>query len=192
MLLLVDYLFSLFIVTPLVVCHWRGTWYVLDTYLFPSDPDKTAWVAAAGGTAGCLVFYLLQEPLKKAFRKPCRFHRVFTISLLSLVFAAFSIGQFRGVWLLWEYFLGKEPRCTIASTVTAVVGSASLRVLPNICVQPFGLAVDSVDLFFTCRTRFQTKVCFFIFLCMYVLCMYLCMYVSHVCTCIYVSTCMYM
>ena len=153
-----DYTFSLFVVTPLVVGHWRGAWYLMDLYLFPSSPLHTAWVAAAAGAVGCLVFYLLQEVFKTVFKTPSRFHRVVTISVYSLTFAVFSISQFRGVWLLWQHYLGQTPTCSIVSTLYGVLGASMFRVGRNISIQPFLMAVDDTVNFFDCPTRFGVKV----------------------------------
>ena len=158
LLTVADCMLSMFLLTPLVTAHWRGTWNILDLYLFPANLQLSAWVSAVVGSAGCLVFYLFQDVFKTVFSEPSRVHRLLTFSVYSLVFAMFSIGQFRGVWLLWNYHVGTDARCVLISSLVGFLGASVFRAGRNSCAQPFIGTVDNVNDFFDCATRFQAKV----------------------------------
>jgi hypothetical protein len=157
-----DCLLALFLFTPLTVANWRGIWNILDLYLFPANLATSAWVSAGVGTGGCLTFYLLQDILKDAFHRPGTFQRVVLFNTYSLVFGMFSIGQFRGVWLLWDHYTGTGLISAVKSCLVGFMAAVSLRSAQNFCAQPFVGSVDTVKNYFECPTRFKTKVTLFL------------------------------
>ena len=43
--ILLDTIVSSVLVAPLVVGYWRGTWFLLDTYLYPEDLATSCWIS---------------------------------------------------------------------------------------------------------------------------------------------------
>jgi len=59
-----DVLISLCIVGPLVVGYWRGTWFLLDIFLFPNDGALSCWLSLAIGFGLLLLATWFQEQLQ--------------------------------------------------------------------------------------------------------------------------------
>lgn len=81
-----DSIVSLFLVSPLVVGYWRGTWFLLDTFLYPPDDVLSSWISLILGFVILLPATWFQVPLQKfaANRNPCVyfiFSRIYTITM---------------------------------------------------------------------------------------------------------------
>jgi len=64
-LFVVDNLLSAVLIGPLVVFYWRGTWELLNVYLFPRNQAASGWTCSAIGTVGLLCLVYLQQPLAR-------------------------------------------------------------------------------------------------------------------------------
>ena len=54
-----DTILSMCFVAPLVVGYWRGTWDLIDVYLYPNDTALSCWISLAFGcSALCLATWL--------------------------------------------------------------------------------------------------------------------------------------
>ena len=65
-LFLADNLLSALIIGPLVVFYWRGTWELLDVYLYPDDKAASGWTCSALGNIGLVCLVYLQTPLARS------------------------------------------------------------------------------------------------------------------------------
>ena len=65
-LFVVDNLLSAVVIGPLVVFYWRGTWKLLDVYLFADDKAASGWTCSAVGNVGLVCLVYLQNPLARS------------------------------------------------------------------------------------------------------------------------------
>ena len=84
--ILVNTIFSAVLVAPLVVDYWRGTWFLLDTFLYPEDFVISCWIWFLLGFAILLLATWFQCWLQDFVTKrgPCLFFilsRLYTIIL---------------------------------------------------------------------------------------------------------------
>lgn len=59
-----DTLLSMCLVAPLVVGYWRGTWFLLDTFLYPPDAATSCWISLACGFSILMLANWFQRQLQ--------------------------------------------------------------------------------------------------------------------------------
>lgn len=105
-----DTMFSLFVISPLVVAHWRGTWNILTSdYFAPS-------YCFIIGSGLHVVFTLLREILHAEFvvpepgTKKCwkgKMRRFLVTKVYTYCFSIGCIMQWRGGWDTFEEYFGR-------------------------------------------------------------------------------------
>jgi Fuseless len=105
-----DTFLSLFVITPLVVAHWRGTWSYMDhnAKFFP------AWNCLLLGSILHTAFAILREPLEAEFlvrngeKNFWRTARRFVVTrMYTYVFSIGCIMHWRGGWAVMNLHLGE-------------------------------------------------------------------------------------
>ena len=92
--LVTDTLLALCFVAPLAVGYWRGTWFLLDSFLYPPDEATSCWISLAIGFSILLLATLFQRHLQTwtTRQSPCLY---FVISRLYIV--VFCLGSLYSV-----------------------------------------------------------------------------------------------
>jgi len=100
-----DILISLFLIFPLTVLHWRGTWELQDIYFMPEDHVQTFWTSFTIGSSVC-VLDLLLHPLLIENLNPERRCLYVVVSRLYLYIHGWAVMCYwRGLWELCDLFL---------------------------------------------------------------------------------------
>ncbi len=96
---LLDILFTSFVVAPLVVSYWRGTWNLSCAYIYPHDNFHSSLAGLAIGIVGHLVFTIFQGTFKNLF-DPNEHRLTFYIAsrLYTGVFGIVCVNTWRGGW----------------------------------------------------------------------------------------------
>ncbi|XP_034256969.1 uncharacterized protein LOC117654443 isoform X3 [Thrips palmi] len=153
-----DMLVSMFLMAPAVVSYWRGTWALMDHYVFPDQPNLSNLVSVAIG-AGChTLFTMVQHPLERHLH-PDK-HRLMYYVLSRVYTALFSFGcvnSFRGVWKALDEHTGLNPATVAALTAVPVVALGCMRALRNISAPPFVIVTDNHENYFQVPTMFHTS-----------------------------------
>jgi len=127
-----DILISLFLIFPLSVLHWRGTWELQDIYFTPEDPLRSDWISFAIGGNVCVVELLLQ-PLLIEYLNPKRRCLYFVVSRLHLYIHGWAVMCYwRGLWDLCDDYLTEHwinavvmyVVCQLTMVVTKTVRTA--------------------------------------------------------------------
>ena len=105
-LFLVDNILSGLIIGPLTVMYWRGTWSLLNVYLFPNDQAASAWTCFVVGNVGLLCLVYLQNPLTRWLRLDRPLHWIFGYHLYTYVLGGLNVCQWRGIWHLLDHYTG--------------------------------------------------------------------------------------
>ncbi len=84
--LVADTLLSMCLVAPLVVGYWRGTWFLLDSYLYQPDAATSCWISLAIGFGILLLATWFQCQLQTlvSSQSPCLYFlysRLYTVIL---------------------------------------------------------------------------------------------------------------
>ena len=127
-----DISIALFIIFPLSVLHWCGTWELQDVYFTPEDPVKSVWISFAIGGNVC-VLELLIQPLLIENLDPKRRWLYFVVSRLHLYIHGWAVMCYwRGLWDLCDFYLTENwvnavvmyAICQLTMVVTKTVRTA--------------------------------------------------------------------
>ena len=117
-LFFVDNLLAAVVIGPLVVFYWRGTWELLNVYLFPDDQAASGWMCVAIGNVGLMFIAYLQKPLVSCIRVGNPMHWI--NYLYTYVLGGLNIFQWRGVWVLLDHYTGVNAP---SSWITFAIGT---------------------------------------------------------------------
>lgn len=103
--------------TPLTVSFWRGTWYILDLFVFPDDKLASAWVTVASGFTGlysmvCIGDYVKTFLNERRWKKASYLIMFYPLALL-------VVSSWRGLWMLLDYYTTPS---LISACVTHALG----------------------------------------------------------------------
>jgi len=118
-LFILDNLLSALVIGPLVVFYWRGTWELLDVYLFPDNKEASGWTCTSVGNVGLLCIVYLQNPLARWLRVDNPLHWLLGFHLYTYVLGALNVCHWRGLWVLLDHYTGVS---LISSWITFAIG----------------------------------------------------------------------
>ncbi|XP_060073423.1 uncharacterized protein LOC132553210 [Ylistrum balloti] len=127
-----DFLMSFVVVSPCVVFFWRGSWGILDVYLYPNQMELSAWICFAYGNFVMILTGLVQKYSTKINKlKNVVFY--FVLSRLYIyILATGSVAQWRGIWNLQDYYTGKTWHSALSSFVIGSGVICCLRCVKSI------------------------------------------------------------
>lgn len=152
-----DVMLSTVVISPLVVSYWRGTWCLMDHYVFPDRHDYSSYVSLITGLVGILVFTLAQHRLEKCLHPDKHRLLYYTVSrLYTAVFAFCCVNSWRGAWKLLDLYTGLAAYTVWSLTLSSVVILACAKMLRNISAPPFTIVTDRREGYFEVPTLFKT------------------------------------
>lgn len=158
-LCLVDILISSFVIAPLVVGYWRGTWNMILLLIYPDDHVRAGVTCSVVGLVAQFLLNYFQDAFKRTLN-PNKHRLVYYITsrLYTYVFGLCNVMTWAGLWLLIQEYITLEPKRMAIMTVISVVSLCLLRALRNIFGVPFYMALDLPTDYFTVRTMYQKVV----------------------------------
>ncbi|XP_052899419.1 uncharacterized protein LOC128305841 [Anopheles moucheti] len=156
-----DSLFSLFVITPLVVAHWRGTWGWMDL----NGSHFPAWLCFVLGFTLHTTFALLREPLNAALalarNAPKNRWKTVKQWLVSRMYTyAFSMAclmHWRGGWNVMELYFAFNLLPALSISALCLVGLVWAKSVRNLLAPPFIILTDRKEALFNFPTRFRMK-----------------------------------
>ncbi|KAM3963636.1 LOW QUALITY PROTEIN: transmembrane protein fuseless [Aphomia sociella] len=126
MLYVLDCIFSVAVVGSLVVFVWRGSWALLDIFLYPDDKVTSCWTSLIVGYALVVVTFALQAPVRWAAARLHGAPRLLLADVYHLASFIATVNVWRGVWgLLDVYFFPETPKlsnwCSHVISLTLLV-----------------------------------------------------------------------
>ncbi|CAB0018379.1 unnamed protein product [Nesidiocoris tenuis] len=107
---ILDCVFSVCVVGTLVVFVWRGHWSLLEIYLYPGQPGKSAFASIVIGYILVIITFLLQPVMKYLARTLTGIIRLLVVDIYLLISFSGTINVWRGIWnCLNYYFLPTMP-----------------------------------------------------------------------------------
>ena len=134
----VNFLLVSCLLTTLAVSYRRGTWYILDLFVFPRDKFRSAWVTFPV-SFGIIFLILLIEDYFKAFLNERKAKKVLYLAIfypLSFVI----VNSWRGLWMLLDYYTTASLTSGYAShtigffIVLSTKTASSIISLPGYCI----------------------------------------------------------
>jgi len=120
-LFLADNLLSGVVIGPLVVCYWRGTWELLDVFLYPDNKAASGWTCTAVGNIGLLCIVYAQKPLARWMHADNTLHWLVGYHLYTYVLGGLNVCHWRGVWVLLDHYTGVS---VLSSWTTFAIGDS--------------------------------------------------------------------
>jgi hypothetical protein len=155
----VDTLLSALLVSPAVVGYWRGTWMIMDHYVFPHQHIYSSWVSVAIGYLGHILFTLIQTPMTRCFHPDQHRLSYYVASrVYTVLFGFVCVNSWRGAWKLLDHHIGYDAVSLLGTTTVSVIALAAMKTLRNISAPPFSIAVDYCDGYFMVPTMFRVSV----------------------------------
>lgn len=156
---LIDILISSFIVAPLVVGYWRGTWNLMNYLLYPDDLLYSSLASCVIGAVGHMIFTGLKAQLKE-FLDPNKRRLTYFIGsrLYTIVFGVICVNGWRGIWSLLDLYAAYEFYPIFVTSAFCATVLALLKGLRNITAAPFFIATDHSPDFFEIPTMFKKTV----------------------------------
>lgn len=124
-------------ITPAVVSYWRGTWYILDLFVFPADKVFSASLTFTA-SFGAIFLLMLVEDYMKEFLDERKARKGLYLVLFYLL-AFLSVTSWRGLWMLLDLY---TTTALASAFVSHVVGflivlctktSSSIIAIPGYC-----------------------------------------------------------
>jgi len=163
-LYILDAVWSLNVIFPLLVVYWSGTWYLLDVYVTPTDYQLSAMICLVAGAAIILgVFHLMpffsrHIPIRWSIRHVVVSRTIIYVSALGVLV------YFRGVWNLVNPLLQENVAATVVVTALCQLILVLLRAAGNAAGSPLIMGLDTAEDFYKAPPRFRTPVCFFVYI----------------------------
>jgi len=170
---LADFLWSSCVVAPLVVLYWRGTWDILEDFIYPHRPDPVNATAAEETpqdevdglnrfNSGLICF--LSAVCFRILSDLCKFHigefllEVNDIArsaagwLFNALSALAGVAFWRGVWFVYRLDLGVATGTLIGVLLLCIVILTVLRIPKSLIASPLGIDLDRHEITFSCGT----------------------------------------
>uniref|UniRef100_A0A182NTS8 Uncharacterized protein n=1 Tax=Anopheles dirus TaxID=7168 RepID=A0A182NTS8_9DIPT len=154
---IVNNIYAALVIGPLVICHWRGTWNMLDMLLFPHDEVLRMLTLLTVGFVGHLTFMLLQAKLQRwldVSERPVAFY--LWSRLYTYVYGSICVCTWRGGWILIDRYSPPTMMFFLEASLVALLLLSSVQSFCNVAGAPF--VNDSPDGYFDVPTYFKTKV----------------------------------
>uniref|UniRef100_A0A0K8T4D1 Fuseless n=2 Tax=Lygus hesperus TaxID=30085 RepID=A0A0K8T4D1_LYGHE len=152
---LLDLFLSTFLIAPLVVSYWRGTWGLMDVLVYPGDAFRSALVSCFIGYVGTSVLTLCQDVLARSLHPNT--HRITYYAFsraYSALFSFICVNHWRGGWMLFD-FTGTEAGTIAIITGASVVLLMLTKTLRNLSAPPFAIATDRREGYFEVPRAFK-------------------------------------
>lgn len=156
---LLDYSYVSLVLAPAVVGYWRGTWNLMDDYLYPENHFHSSVASLSVGIVGHLLFTIFQAKFGKKFNPHRRRLTYYLMSrTYTFVYGAVCVNGWRGAWHLMDSHTPLTRTFVCSSVIISFIALVSIRALRNISSVPFVCITDTNKGFFAVPTYFKTSV----------------------------------
>ena len=124
-------------ITPAVINYWRGTWYILDLFVFPNDKVLSASLTFTA-SFGTISLLMLVEDYIKEFLDGRKARKGLYLVLIYLL-AFLSVASWRGLWMMLDLYTTTALTSAIVSHVVGFLivlctkTSSSIVAIPGYC-----------------------------------------------------------
>ncbi|XP_065088997.1 uncharacterized protein fusl isoform X2 [Ochlerotatus camptorhynchus] len=153
---LLDNLFASFIVGPLVVGYWRGTWNLAGAYIYPSDLPTSLFISLSIGIVGHLIFNIFQGTIRRHLNAD-KHRLLFFIGsrLYTEIYGTICVNTWRGGWEMINLYTTHDVATVLVITLGCALLLAMLKGLRNITASPFYVVNDHRREYFDVPTYFK-------------------------------------
>lgn len=152
-----DNLIAAGVISPLVVSYWRGTWSLMDYYVYPNDPKSSSMVSLFIGLVGIMIFTMTQK-FYTNFLNP-NIHRLSYYVSSRLYTASFGfacVNSWRGAWIALDAYTSTDRMSVVLVTSVSLIILLGSRTVRNISAPPFAIVTDRYEGYFDVPTLFKS------------------------------------
>ena len=156
-----DILVVCFVITPLSILWWAGTWQILDISLLSGKRFVSHLISLAIGLNICILSYYANTIIVRSSRYMCR---SVTCRIFNYVFSIGLINFWRGVWGLTDEIVNEQNYKAELSAAILAVSAVLLFLLRGfvMCVSlPFWISTEFGNTFQHAKPRFRSEVSIF-------------------------------
>ena len=158
-----DTLWSCFVVTPLVVLYWSGTWKLVDAYILPDDTGGdpsllSSYVSLGIGIAIGLSGYLILPILSEHINPEWSVKHVLVSRIFSYIYGFGILNFWRGIWNITDHFAGKDLKWSLVCYAISKLILIVLRSVSSSVSSPFVITKDHRDDFYKAYTLCRSEV----------------------------------
>ena len=156
---LVDAMFSVVVIFPLIVAFWSGSWKIVDLYCTPKgDKIFSSWLSLALGSFICVIVFFLLPLAQGRVEVSNNARHVIVSRLLNYVSAWGVIFFWRGVWDFTDKFIGDSVLTAGVILAVSYPVLTLLKTAKNVVGPPFVVLLDNDADFYVAYPRFRTQV----------------------------------
>ncbi|XP_020606174.1 uncharacterized protein LOC110044940 [Orbicella faveolata] len=154
-----NWILILFLITPAVVNYWRGTWYILDLFVFPNDEVLSAWVTVTASFGAIFLIMLVEDYIKEFLDEKKARKGLYLVLFYPLAFL--SVTSWRGLWMMLDLYTTTALTSAIVSHVVgffivlALKTTYSLIAIPGYCISE--RHIDPPEKILQVKKCFRTK-----------------------------------
>lgn len=155
----IDVIFALLVIGPLVIIYWVSIWILFDLFIKPDDPNLSAVISFAIGLVGQLFLMFYQDAIEKLLKfKNHKFINLIVSKCYALVFALTSISLWRGMWMFIDINSSNDVFATVVNILQNTLILSASRTLKNSIASPFIVTKDQVENNYKIMTYFRRVV----------------------------------
>ena len=124
-------------ITPAVVNYWRGTWYILDLFVFPADKALSASFTFIASFGAIFLVMFAEDYIKQLLDERKARKGLYLVLFYPLAFL--SITSWRGLWMMLDLYTTTSLTSAIVSHLVGFLillctkSSASIMAIPGYC-----------------------------------------------------------
>jgi Fuseless len=158
----IDALFSLLVVAPLVVIYWVTSWKLCDIVITPYDPTLSAVISFVIGFCGQLGFMFFQVSIAALLTfKTNKYKHVINLmvsKMYALLFAQTCINLWRSMWTLADFISPIDTFTTVLNVGRNLMIVMLTKTIKNSISPPFIVTTDQVNESYAVVTYFGKSV----------------------------------
>ena len=126
------------LITPAVASYWRGTWYILDLFVFPSDEVLGASMTFTA-SFGTLFLIMFVEDYLKEFLNERKARKILYLVLVYPL-AFMIVTSWRGLWMMLDLYTTSSLTSACVSHATGFLvllstnTASSIIAIPGYCI----------------------------------------------------------
>ena len=126
------------LITPAVASYWRGTWYILDLFVFPDDEVLSASMTFTASFGAIFLIMLVEDHLKEFLNDSRAKNALYLVLFYPLAFIV--VTSWRGLWMMLDLFTTTSLTSACASHAVGFLillsskASSSIIAIPGYCI----------------------------------------------------------
>lgn len=155
-----DKLFSLVILPPFIIGYWRGTYNLLNIYLYTNNILLRSWIFFIIGIIGNFFLTFYQRQIKLFFNpKINKIRYLIGSRIYTIISSIICVNGFRSLWHLIDiYITSNIKQMLIINILAVVIILGAFKGIRNILDTPYFLVKDCYKKYFVIPTRYQMSV----------------------------------